>query len=454
MTAITIRPNPLPKFRILYELPPGTWMVINVGGRGGGKSHEVSKWGILKVITEEKRLALLRDQQSTIAQSIFHEIKLRFNEINEKCQDYYRSIWEMQENGLKNLATGLLHIFSKGFKTSKNSQKAGLKSIADVDIAIVEEFEDIDDEGRFNTFADSIRKEDALIVINSNVPHKNHWFVKRYFNLEDVPEYPGFYRLVPKSIPGVVYIFSTFEDNPHLSAKTIERYRAYGDPTSELYNPDHYCTDILGLVSEGQKGRIYKGWKPITRAFYDSLPYDEYYGLDFGYSEDPVALVGIKSHNNRNFYRQVIYESGLTNPALAKLMRARRVPKKARIFADSSEPKSIQELRDEGFNVLPADKGPDSVNFGIKQIQSMENFYTQESTDLEHENQEYRWTLDSDKNLTDTPEDKNNHLKDAIRYGVVSYRGLKRKNKVKVAGPQREQAAPRPGKTPNPLDYV
>jgi phage terminase large subunit len=163
---IKVKPNPLPKFKILYDLPPGTWLVINVGGRGGGKSYEVSKYAVLNATIERKRIALLRDQQSTIAQSIMHEIKLRYADLDEKAGGYFSGHWDMQDLGLKHRATGLMHIFSKGFKTAKNSQKAGLKSIADVDIAIVEEFEDIDDESRFNTFADGIRKKEALIIVN------------------------------------------------------------------------------------------------------------------------------------------------------------------------------------------------------------------------------------------------------------------------------------------------
>lgn len=450
---VEIEPNPLPQFKILYNLPSGTWMVINIGGRGGGKSYEVSKWLLLQVITKNKRTALLRDEQSTIAQSILHEIKLRYLEINEKVFGLLNSTWLMLENGLKHMQTSMMHIFSKGFRTSKSNQKAGLKSISDVDIAVVEEFEDIDNEEKFNTFADSIRKEDALIVINSNVPHKNHWFVKRYFNLRDmkVEGYEGYYQLIPKSIPGVVYIFSTFEDNPHLSDITISRYRAYGDPTSNLYNPEHYCTDILGLVPEGAKGRIYKGWKHITTAFFKSLPYPSYYGLDFGYSEDPVALVEIKSHNNRNFFREIIYEPGLTNPALASMMTARGVPKTAVIYADSAEPKSIQELKDLGYKfVQEAQKGPDSLLFGIKQIKAMENYATEDSKNLWKENEEYKWELDTEGMPTNSPVDKKNHLKDALRYGVTTSLGLKRKRKVTIA----KNSAVASDEKVNKLDWV
>jgi PBSX family phage terminase large subunit len=205
---IKIKPNPLKPFKILYKLPKGTWMVINISGRGSGKSYEVSKFITLKSIINRKRVALLRDQQSTIAQSILHEVKTRWDEIDEKSGGYYSKYYEMQDKGLKNLSTQTMQIFTKGFQTSATNKKATLKSIADVDIAVVEEFEDINDEEAFNSFADSIRKEDALIIINSNVPSKQHWFIKRYFNLIE-SDHEGFYKLSPKTIPGVVYITSS-----------------------------------------------------------------------------------------------------------------------------------------------------------------------------------------------------------------------------------------------------
>jgi phage terminase large subunit len=175
--------------------------------------------------------------------------------------------------------------------------------------------------------------------------------------------------------------------------------------------------------------------------FFKSLPYPSFYGLDFGYSEDPVALVELKSHNNRNFWHELVYESGLTNPALARVMTAKGVNKKLPIYADSSEPKSIKELRDLGFNVIEADKGPDSVLFGIKQLQSMENYYTETSNNIRYENEEYKWQLDAKKEPTDIPIGKNDHLMDSGRYGITTHRSMKRKKKISVSAPGEQTRA-------------
>jgi phage terminase large subunit len=90
------------------------------------------------------------------------------------------------------------------------------------------------------------------------------------------------------------------------------------------------------------------------------------------------------------------------------------------IYADSAEPKSIRELEDLGWNVLPAEKGPDSVRTGVLDLIDREVHYTEDSEDIATESQEYMWRLDKNKEPLNEPEDKNNHAMDAIRYAVYT----------------------------------
>lgn len=414
MTKIKINPNPIEPYKILYDLPKDTWLVINIGGRGGGKSYETSKFATIQAIQNNKRIAVLRDEASTISQSILNDIKLRFEEINEKAFGLLSASFQMQDKGLKNKKTGFDVIFTKGFKTSSNNKKANLKSISDVDIAIIEEFEDIDQEEKFNKFADSIRKEGSYIIINSNVPNKNHWFIKRFFNIEE-SGVDGYFKITPKKVDGVVFTFTTYKDNHHLDKKTALKYSEYGNPDSPLYNPEYYYQDILGYVSEGSKGRIYRNWKPISVKDYNALDLPTYHGLDFGYSNDPNALIQVKAKGNRRYIRQLIYQKGMSNELLAERCIALKI-NKTEIFADSQEPKSIARLISLGVNAKPAIKGSDSVNDGIKHIQSLEVYYCEDSLNLIQEYEDYKWQLDANKEPTDRPEDDNNHLQDAFRY--------------------------------------
>jgi phage terminase large subunit len=429
------------------------------GGRAAGRSHFATDYALF-LITQPAyfRGAFLRHVFGDIRESLFQDFKDRI-----EASSFDEADFDINESKLSIVyrPTGN-SIISKGFKKSAGNRSAKLKSLAGLTHVFIEEADE-NEEDDVNKLDDSIRTnkiENIQVIFLYNPPSKNHWIIKRFFRLIDcglrLPDgKPApYYRAVPIASPDVLAIHTTYLDNiENLNEKTVAKYNAYGTPGHQFYNQEYYYRDVLGLVSEGARGRIYRDWKPVTNAFFESLPYPSYYGLDFGYSSDPVAMVEIKSHNNRNFFRELIYEPGLTNPQLARLMVSRGVKRKAPIYADSAEPKSIQELRDLGFNVLEADKGPDSVLYGIKMVASMENFITEGSANLWAENEEYRWALDANKEPTDTPEDKNNHLKDGLRYGVTTHKKRKRARNIKIASPTAGEPARNTGKR-NPLDWI
>lgn len=432
------------------------------GGRAAGRSHFATDY-FLFLITQPAyfRGCFLRNVFGDIRDSLFQDFKDRLEEktlageLNEEDFDINESKLTIHFRPTGNT------IISKGFKKSSGNRSAKLKSLAGLTHVMIEEADE-NNETDVNKLDDSIRTnkiDNIQIIFLHNPPSKNHWLMKRFYNLEDAGLLDDqgkplpYYRAIPKNNPDVLCIHSTYLDNlENLNEKTISKYKSYGDPESPFFNEEMYFVDVLGLVPEGARGRIYRNWKHITRAFFHSLPYESYYGLDFGYSDDPVALVNIKSHNNRNFWDEVIYEPGLTNPELAKLMILRGVPKKARIYADNAEPKSIQELKDLGFtNIVAADKGPDSVLFGIKQISAMENYATEESKNLWMENEEYKWQVDNNGEVTDKPVGKFDHAKDAGRYAITTHRQLKRKRKIRVA---QTNSVNRPAAEKNPLDWL
>jgi phage terminase large subunit len=431
------------------------------GGRAAGRSYFGTAY-FLFLITQPAyfRGVFLRNVFSDIRDSLFADFKDRVDE-----SDFNPGDFDINESkmSITYKPTGNT-IISKGFKKSSGNRSAKLKSLAGCTHVLMEEADE-NPETEVNKLDDSIRTdkiENIQIIFLYNPPSKNHWLIKRYYNLVDtgILDDKGkpipYYKAVPKTNPDVLVIHSTYRDNiKNLNEKTVKKYESYGDPTSQFYNEEMYYVDICGLVPEGARGRIYRGWKPCSLEFFRSLPWPSYYGLDFGYSDDPVALVEIKSHNNMNFWHEVIYEPGLTNPALADLMRVRGVGRKSEIYADAAEPKSIQELRDLGFNVKAADKGPDSLLFGIKQISAMQNYGVEGSSNLWAENEEYKWKLDQNGETTNEPVDANNHLKDAGRYAITTHRQLRRKKKIRVA----ETKQPSPNTSTdkekiNLLDYI
>ena len=400
----------------------------NWGGRARGGSHFGTDKFLFHITQPEYfRGVFLRAIFSDIRDSLFRDFKDRLADkvdqgfLREEDFDINESKMSITYKPTGNT------IISKGFKKSSGKSSAKLKSIAGVTHVLIEEAEEVEEDD-FNKLDDSIRTnriEHIEIMMLFNPPSKNHWIIKRWYNL--VPTYidgvpiEGWYQAEPKSDPDLISIHTTFEDNlRNLNSKTITKYNNYGNPNSTTFNQEFYYRDVKGFISEGAKGRIYKNCKSITLPEFMELPYASFFALDFGYYPDPAAFVEIKRHNNTIWTRQLIYEQDLNNQQLAAKIKL-LIPANAPIYADSAEPKSIDELLTEGLNVYPAIKGPDSIDFGIKKLQGLKWFITEDSKEFWFENQEYKYQLGADGLPTGNPIDKHNHLKDATRYGVTSH---------------------------------
>lgn len=381
------------------------------GGRGRGGSHFGTDYFLFLLMQPEYfRGYFMREVYGDIRGSLWQDFKDR---LDEKEDMINLDDFVLNESKMSVLykPTGNM-INSKGFKKSSGKSSAKLKSIAGATHVLIEECDEVE-EDEFDKLNDSFRttKTDKIQIIRLyNPPSKNHWLIKNHYNLIE-SEYPGYYVMSAKNIPGFFAIHSTYEHNiDNINATTISQYENYKNT-----KPEYYYTQIKGLVSEGAKGRVYNGWQPISLKEFYELPFESYFGLDYGYSEDPNALIEVKVHNNKRWIRKLIYENGLTNPMIADKIKALGIDLKRPIYADSAEQKSNRELRDLKLNVIDALKGPDSVSAGIKHIKGLEVYYV-EDTDLSLEYQEYKWALDQNKMPTDTPVDKHNHLMDAFRY--------------------------------------
>lgn len=433
-----IEVNAAPKFKELYNLPKGTNLVICIGGRGGQKTYEVSKFAAFKATIEKKRVVVLRDEKETIRESILNEIFLRYDTANK--YGHFNGIYDKTERGIRDVKTNEMLVFTKGFRASAAAKTAGLKSISNVDISIIEEAEDIREATKYNTFSDSVRNRDSLNIIILNTPDINHWIIKRYFNLKQVED--GYYDIIPKELPGFVCIKSSYKDNKHLPAHIVKQYEDYGNPESHLSDKHYYLTAILGYASTGRKGQILNP-KYIKLKEYMELPYKEIYGQDFG-TASPAGLVGVKMHRNRVWARQLNYKP-MDTFELAKLYHTLGFTLSDEIIADNAEPKTIAKLKggyrgyeldDEVFNKYPTisrgfyiyscrDK---NIKERISFLRSMELFIVEESADFVNEVHNYCYAPDRNGEYDGTPIDDFNHLIDPLGYVVME------KSKNKSAG--------------------
>jgi phage terminase large subunit len=166
------------------------------------------------------------------------------------------------------------------------------------------------------------------------------------------------------------------------------------------------------------KGQIYK-WRtdrPLP------VPCDEIvYGLDFGYSVNPSALIRIHRKADEFYVEELVYENKLTNQDLGMKMRNLNVRPLDYVYADSAEPKSIDEINSMGFNVLPAPKGADSVRSGIDFLRSQKIFVLAGSSNIIKELSTYKWKVDKNDDPLPEPVKFNDHALDAIRYAIFSH---------------------------------
>ena len=377
------------------------------GGRGRGGSFTATQYALQLITSRDYfRGYFMREVFSDVRDSLWRDFKDRIEE-NESIEENDFAFNDSQMTATY-IPTGNT-ITAKGFKKSSGNRTAKLKSLAGATHVFVEEAEE-NSEIDFRQLDDSLRtvKADIQIIMVFNPPSKNHWIIKRWYNLTE-SKHPGYFQATPKgTAKDLLSIHSTYRDNfKNLNDTFVSNLLNY-----QSTDPDYFYTMVEGLVTEGVKGRIFRNWQPIA-----AMPnqYPKEYGLDFGYN-DPVALVETEKHNSKLYIREMVYEQGMTNKQLSDRMASLGIKKSSLIVADAAEPKSIAELKSYGWNVVEASKGQDSVIAGIKQLKQFDIFVTEASRNIWTEYENYAWRLDANKEPLNEPIDKFNHAMDALRY--------------------------------------
>ena len=206
-----------------------------------------------------------------------------------------------------------------------------------------------------------------------------------------------------------VVIKSNYLDNPFLPE--TERVRI-AKRASRDKNFKRIHIDCEYGITEGI---IFSNWFQV-----EAIPDgDCMYGLDFGFSNHPSAMVRTIETDDAFYVDELIYQSGMLNADIAKRFESLGLRKNYdEIIADSAEPKSIQEIHNAGYNIKGAVKGADSIRSGIDRLKSKPIYVTKRSTNLIKELRSYSWALDKNGNPTNKPIDDNNHAIDALRYSL------------------------------------
>jgi phage terminase large subunit len=202
----------------------------------------------------------------------------------------------------------------------------------------------------------------------------------------------------------------TYKDNESLSP-SIRR-------SIEQRKNNKQWFQVYGLGQLGEiESRIYTGWQII-----DEVPKEarlEKYGLDFGYTNDPTAIVAIYYFNNGYILDEITFQKGLSNKEIADILKGQSA---ALTVADSAEPKSIDEIKSYGIKIIPSVKGPGSVLQGIQYVQSQNISVTKRSTNVIKEYRNYIWMTDKAGKIINEPDHLYSHSMDAIRYALTAHK--------------------------------
>lgn len=202
----------------------------------------------------------------------------------------------------------------------------------------------------------------------------------------------------------VEVIVSNYKDNTFLSRSLVQEIEYLQETDAEfwkIYGLGEYG-NITGLIYESTISDIPDNAKLVG------------YGLDFGFSLDPTALIGCYQTDTNVYIKEILYQTNLTNNDIYEAIKD--TVGRELIIADSAEPKSIEELHRLGLNIKPCKKGKDSINHGIDVLKRFKIHVTEDSLNLRKEFRSYKWATDKTGNSTGKPIDRFNHGMDAMRY--------------------------------------
>ena len=237
-----------------------------------------------------------------------------------------------------------------------------------------------------------------------------------YIDFNPTQEFWAHTEVVPQE--DADFIILNYQDNEALDENIVKEIESAKEKAKTSSYWENWWK-VYGLGEIGSlQGAVFNNWKQI-----DKIPEEAKLigiGLDFGYTNDPTAIVEVYNWNGQRIINELCYRSGMLNTDIAKIL-----PSNVPIYADSSEPKSIEEIRRFGKTIRGVTKGKDSINYGIQVMQSQEYLVTSNSTNLIKELRGYIWDTDKSGTKLNKPIDYNNHGLDALRYHEMETIGLK-----------------------------
>ncbi len=353
-------------------------IIVEQGGTRSGKTYNILLW-LIFYYTERntaKTITICRKSFPSLRASVMRDF---FDILRE--HDLYREEYHNKSSHEYHLNGNLVEFISLDQPQKIRGRKRNLLYINEANELFYEDWQQL------------IFRTDGRIILDYNPSESFHWIYDRVIPREDC----DFYQ-------------TTYLDNPFLDKVTVSEVERLKDTDEDYWR-------IYGMGERGMsRATIFQfGTSEIPQeAKLISI------GLDFGYTNDPSALVAVYQHGDNLYLDELLYRTGMTNRDLHHHLQSLGLDRRDEIFADSAEPKSIEELHRFGWNIKPTAKGQDSINAGIDILKRHKIFATARSNNLIKELQNYKWTEDKNGNLLNKPIDVMNHALDAARYAVFN----------------------------------
>ncbi len=341
----------------------------HIGGTRSGKTYAILQWLLVQMISNDGlNVTVVRKTIPSLKRTVIKD----FTDILKGLK-----IWHEEDyNGTDRIWT--YYNSTIQFISTDDAEKLrGIKS----DILFIDEASEIDEESYFQL---SIRTTGRIILAYNPTVSPYHWLRQ----MQDCERF-----------------VTTYKDNTFLPTEMIKAIEEL-----EVKNPKYW--KIYG------KGEF----APNDKAIFQFDTCGEFdadfvgFGIDFGFSNDPTALVAVYRSGDRIYLEELLYEKGLVTSDIADRLRKLDITKSEEIWADSAEPRLIEELYRMGFNIKPVVKGKDSIKFGINVMNNHKIFVTKHSQNLINEMYAYQYSTDKHGYTTDQPEGGLDHLIDAARY--------------------------------------
>lgn len=363
-------------------------ITVEQGGTRSGKTYNILLWIILAYSHQNKgkTVTICRKTFPALRASVMRDFIDILRSLNAYREEHHnKSSSEYHLNG------NLIEFISLDQPQKIRGRKRDLLYINEANELYWEDWQQL------------IFRTTGKVILDYNPSDTFHWIYDKVIPREDC----DFYQ-------------TTYLDNPFLE-KTIV------DEIERLKDTDEDYWRVYGLGERGSSRAT------IFQFAICDEPKGKFisYGLDFGYTNDPSALVRVSQNGNELYVEQLLYHTNLTNQDISAKLDELGVSKYDVIYADSAEPKSIEELHRMGWNVKPTAKGSDSVMAGIDMLKRYKIYVQNNAQHLITEFQNYKWQEDKNGNLMNKPVDNYNHAIDALRYAV--WNTLSRPNYGKYA---------------------